>query len=259
MMYKRFEGKVVLITGAAGGIGSAAAKRFAQEGANVVAVDLEGSDLKAVTAAVEECGVECLAVAADVSRSADVGRYVAEATGRFGGIDIFLNNAGLEGWVGSSLDYPEEVFDKVLAVNVKGIWLGMKYVVPVMRERGGGVIINMSSTAGLGASPLVIAYGASKHAVIGMTQTAALEFAPSRIRVNVVCPSPIKTRMLEALQRGINPANPEAVQKVMLSNIPLGRYGEPSEVASLVAFLCSEEASYITGGIYTIDGGSRGK
>jgi len=132
----------------------------------------------------------------------------------------------------------------------------MKYAGPAIRERGGGAIVNTASVAGLRATPNIIAYGASKHAVIGMTKSAAVEFARDRIRVNAICPSPIETRMMRSLERGINADMPDAVKQQMAARIPLGRYGEPEEVAALVAFLCSDDASFITGGIYTIDGGS---
>jgi len=208
---------------------------------------------------VEAAGGQAIAVEADVSLATDVQRYVELAKQQCGGVDCFFNNAGIEGWVGPSTEYPEDVFDKVLAVNVKGVWLGMKYVVPALRERGGGSIVNTASVAGLSGTPTIIAYGASKHAVVGMTKSAAIEFAPDKIRTNAVCPSPIETRMMRSLERGMNADHPEAVHDAIAQGIPLGRYGEPSEVAALVAFLCSDDASFINGGIYTIDGGSRAR
>jgi NAD(P)-dependent dehydrogenase (short-subunit alcohol dehydrogenase family) len=255
----RFEGKVVVITGAAGGIGRVTAERFGSEGARVVAVDLPGTGLEETVALVKAAGSDAIAVPADVSRSDQVQAYANAARDKFGGIDFFFNNAGIEGWVGPSTSYPEDIFDRVIAVNLKGVWLGMKYVVPIMRQRGKGAIVNTASTAGLGATPTIIAYGASKHAVVGMTKSAAIEFGPEGIRVNAICPSPIETRMMRSLERGINPDNPEMVHQNITAQNPLGRYGEPSEVAALVAFLCSDDASYLNGGIFPIDGGVRAR
>ncbi len=255
-MTGRFENKVVVITGAAGGIGRATAVRFASEGARIVVVDLEDSELAQTKEAVERAGGEAVVQSADVTVAADVQRYVTTALDRFGQIDVFFNNAGIEGWIGSLVDYPEEVFDRVFAVNVKGVWLGVKYVAPVMCAAGGGVIINTASTAGLTATPSAVAYGASKHAVVGITKSAALELAPDQVRVNAICPGPIETRMMRAIERGSNPDNPEEVYHRMTDRVPMNRYGEPEEIAAMVALLASDDASYATGGIYPVDGGS---
>jgi len=250
-MTPRFTGKVVLITGGAGGIGRAAAVRFASEGARVVLVDLDAAGLRQSVAAVEKVDGEgeVLAVDADVTRLADVERYADAAVKRFGGIDVFFNNAGVLGALKPLVDYPEETFDRVIAVNVKGVWLGMKVVAPLMRARGGGAIVNTASIAGLRGSPNIIAYTASKHAVVGMTRAASLELARHGIRVNAVCPAPIETPMARELET-------EVRRERLTATIPMRRYGAPEEVAALVAFVASPDATYITGAIYTVDGGA---
>ena len=253
-MSDRFAGKVAVVTGAAGGIGRAACARFAEDGAQVVAVDLAGSDLDETIAAIANAGGEGLAVEADVTQSADCANYAARALERFGRIDAFFNNAGIEGVRAPLWELDEADFDRVIAVNLRGVWLGLKHVAPAMRESGGGAIVNTASIAGLSPTPGIIAYGASKHAVVGMTKSAASELAPD-IRVNAVCPGPIETRMMRSLERQFDPDNPEAVHDAFAAGIPMGRYGEPEEVASLVTWLCSDDSSYISGAMHTIDGG----
>ena len=259
-MDRRFEGKVAVITGAGGGIGRAAAERFAAEGAKVVLVDLAASPLEESAAVVERAGGEALAVRADVSQEAGVESYVEAARERFGGIDCFFNNAGIEGLVTPLTEYPQDDFDRVLGVNVRGVWLGLKHVGAAMREQDrGGAIVNSSSVAGLGGVPGQVAYSASKHAVVGLTRTAALEFAGDEIRVNAVCPAPVETAMMRSIERQSDPDAPEQVKAAMARRNPMRRYGEPEEVAAVVAYLCSDDARFVTGAILPIDGGARAR
>ena len=250
-MAGRFDGKVTIVTGGGGGIGRAVAERFASEGARVALVDVDEAGLKASVAAVARAGGQALAIRADVTRSADVQRYVDTTLEQFGAIDVLHNNAGVLGDLKPLTEYPEETFDRVIAVNVRGVWLGLKHVAPAMRTPG-AAIVNTASIAGLMGSRNIVAYTASKHAVVGLTRTAALELAPRGIRVNAICPAPIETNMVKALEAGAG----RTARERLTATLPLQRFGEPAEVAALVAFLCSADAAYITGGIYTVDGGA---
>src|SRR5271167_2123754 len=249
-----FKGKVALITGAGNGIGRATAIGFARNGAKVVVVDRDTAGGEATAGVIRQQGGQALFVAAEVTRSADVQAYVKAALDAYGAIDCFHNNAGIEGSVAPTAEYDEEMFDRVIAVNVKGVFLGLRHVLPVMIKQGRGAVVNTASVAGLVASPGMPAYVASKHAVIGLTKTAAGEVARSGVRVNAVCPGPVDTRMIHSLEAQLNPSDPASVGRRYQSAIPIGRYVTPDEIANTVLFLCSDLASAITGAQYVVDG-----
>ena len=250
-----FTGKVALITGGANGIGRATALGFAKGGAKVVLVDRDATAGEATAGVVRQQGGEARFVAADVTKSAEVRDYVKAALDAYGAIDCFFNNAGIEGKWAHTAEYDEEMFDAVIGVNVKGVFLGMRHVLPVMLQQKRGAIVNTASVAGLVATPGMPAYVASKHAVIGLTKTAAGEVARQGIRVNAVCPGPVDTRMIHSLEAQLNPSDPASVSRRYQSAIPMGRYVNPEEIANTVLFLCSDLASAITGAQYVIDGG----
>ena len=245
----RLAGKVAVITGATGGIGAAASRLFAAEGAELMLVDMDAERLEAL-------GGETSAAwhAGDVS-DPEVNEAVAAATAeRFGGIDIGLLNAGIEGALAPIGDYTVEMFDRVMAVNARGVWLGLKALMPHLERRGGGSLVLTSSTAGIRAIPDMSAYTASKHAVIGLMRSAAIEGSASNIRVNTVNPSPIDTRMIQSLEDMYGVQRSGANQP-LAGATPLRRYGEPEEVARLMLFLAGDESSFCTGGVYMVDGG----
>jgi NAD(P)-dependent dehydrogenase (short-subunit alcohol dehydrogenase family) len=251
----RLDGKVAVVTGAAGVIGRATIALLAERGARITAVDRKREELET---AIKElpASAEALAVTADVSDEDEVADYVRAAVDRFGTIDVFYNNAGIEGEVKPITQYSLETFRRVLDVNVVGVFLGMKHVLPVMLKQNSGSIINTASIAGLVGSPQIAVYSASKHAVIGLTKSAAWECTGTGVRVNCVCPGLIDSRMLSAILDGRNTrGNAPTPHERIVERIPARRLGLPSEVASIVAFLASDEASYVSGSAYTVDGG----
>ena len=247
----RLQGKVALITGAAGGIGRAAARVFAAEGAAVVLADVDEAGLAATAEGIEQAAV----VKADVSKPEDNARLVAEAERRFGGLDAALLNAGLEGPIMRFDEYPLETFDRLIAVNLRGVFIGVQAAIPAMRRRGGGSIVITSSTSGVRGLPGVPGYTASKHAVIGLARSAAVDLGPENIRVNAVCPGPTDTRMMRSRSEWTRPDDPAAASEAFRVGTPLKRFAAPEEIARLMLFLASDEASFCTGGVYMADGG----
>lgn len=245
-------GKVALVTGAAGLIGRTTARLLAERGASVAAVDMAGADFSTLKSMLPQ-GAGLLTIEADVTDEESVKSYVAKARQEFGHIDVFFNNAGIEGTVKPMAEYPLDVFRKVMDVNVIGVFLGLKYVLPVMYEQGHGSVINTSSIAGFSGSTGMAAYNASKHAVIGLTRCAADEAGPKGIRVNTVNPGPIESRMMKSINTG--QGNEKEAHEATAARIPQRRYGTPEEVAEMVAFLASDAASFCNGSIYCIDGG----
>jgi NAD(P)-dependent dehydrogenase (short-subunit alcohol dehydrogenase family) len=253
-MPKRLSGKVAIITGAAGGLGIATAALLHEEGARVALVDLGGAALDAALASFGTTdGV--IAVPADVTDEDDVRAYVARTVEAFGTVDILFNNAGVEGVVRPIIETSKADFEKVQSVNVVGVFLGLKHVLPVLYAKGRGSVINTSSVGGFSGPPGMSAYVSSKHAVIGLTKVAALEAAKHGVRVNSVHPSAANTRMMRSLEASFAPDDSERARAQFAKAIPLGRYAEPIDIAQLVLFLASDDSAFITGAQYRIDGG----
>ena len=253
-----FFGKVAVITGGGGGIGRATALAFAAAGAKVVVVDLESAIGEETAMQIRAAGGDARFVRADVASSADVRAYVRTAIDAHGRIDCFFNNAGIEGKVVPIQEYDEAVFDRVIAVNLKGVFLGLRHVLPLMLQQGSGTVVNTASVAGLFGAPGMPAYTASKHAVLGLTKVASADVAGRGVRVNAVCPGPVETRMMRSLEAQRNPNDPAAVVAAMRASMPTGRYTLPEEVANLVLFLCSDLSGNVTGTQVVVDGGRSG-
>src|ERR1700745_3748883 len=250
-----FTGKVALITGGGSGIGRPTPLGFGSGGRKAVLVARDTAAGEATAGVIRQQGGEAHFVTADVTKSAEVQAYVKATLDTYGSIDCFFNNAGIEGKWAHTAEHDEDAFDQVIAVNVKGVFLGLRHVLPVMLQQKRGAIVNTASVAGLVATPGMPAYVASKHAVIGLTKTAAGEVARQGVRVNAVCPGRVDTRMINSLEAQLNPSDPASVSRRYQSAIPMGRYVNPEEIANTVLFLCSDLASAITGAQYVIDGG----
>ena len=244
------DNKVALVTGAGSGIGRATALVFAREGAKVVVADIVVEGGQETVQQIEAAGGEAIFVKADVSQAADVETLIAKTVETYGRLDCAFNNAGIEGGMKLTIDCTKEEFDRTIAVNLTGVWLCMKYEIQQMLSQGGGAILNTASAAGLVGFPSLPDYVASKHGVVGLTKTAALEYAKSGIRVNAVCPGVIQTPMVE---RGAQLS--PGFDELALSMEPVGRFGQPSEIGEAVVWLCSDAASFVTGHPMVVDGG----
>lgn len=253
-MDKQFQNQVALVTGGSFGIGRATCIAFAQRGAKVVIADWIEDKEDTTQRLVKEAGSESLFVRCDVSKADDVKALINKTMATFGRLDFAFNNAGIEGRLAPTHECPEENWDKTIGINLKGVWLCMREEILQMRKQGKGAIVNCASVAGLGGFPGLPAYVASKHAVVGLTKTAALENATEGIRINAVCPGVIHTTMIDRVT-----GQDKEVEKQYTAMEPIGRMGKPEEVAEAVVWLCSDAASFVTGDAMTVDGGFSAK
>jgi NAD(P)-dependent dehydrogenase (short-subunit alcohol dehydrogenase family) len=257
---QKLGGKTAIITGAAAGFGKATALKFAAEGANLTLVDLNEKGLLETSEEIKAKHPACkiLVVKADVSDEAAVKGYTEDTIKTFNGLDIVFNNAGIEGHTAYTADMPFDKFKRDLAINLHSVFLGMKYAIAYMKDHGGGAIINTSSIGGHFALPGSSGYVATKHAIVGLTKTAAAEYGKQGIRVNAICPGFVMTNLHARVLKGLTGGAPEDVEKLVQhfsDSTPLGRYGTPEEIADLVLFLASAESAYISGASIPIDGG----
>ena len=253
-MAGRLDTKVALVTGGGSGIGRASALAFAREGAKVVVADVDVEGGEETVRMIEVSGGIAIFVSTDVSQAAEVTALVERAVATYGCLDCALNNAGIQGEIKQTAECSEENWNRIIATNLTGVWLGMKHEIPHMLKQGGGAIVNMASNFGLVGSNGMPAYSASKHGVVGLTKTAALEYAKSGIRVNAVCPGPVQTPLIDKILR----AQPELANQIIEAikdREPIGRMGLPEEIAEAVVWLCSDAASFVTGTAMAVDGG----
>jgi len=249
----RLDGKTAIITGAMGGLGRAATRLFMAEGANVFLVDRDQAGMADATKDLDPAKVGV--ALGDIAVGSTMDSLVAMAVQQFGGIDIAILNAGIAGDRMPIEDYPIELFDTVLATNLRAAWLGLRAVIPEMKRRGGGSVVVTSSIQGLAALPGTTAYTTSKHGLVGMVKGAALELAPHNIRVNAVHPGYIDTPMMDRIHKAAAPDAPQAVHDAIAKSVPMGRYASAEEIARLMLFLASDESSYSTGSSFVADGG----
>jgi len=253
-----FTGQAAIVTGAGGGIGRAVSLALAGVGAKVLAVDLSVESGEETAALVRERGGEALFQRADVSLEADARAYADRALVAWGRIDVFMNNAAWQGVIQPLVEYPAELFDKVMAINVRGVFLGLKYVLPTMIAARKGAVVNTASLGAYVGTRNLGPYTASKHAVLGLTKSTAMEVARKGVRINAVCPGPVDTPMLREIEAAQAPGADESLRAKRAASIPDGRYAEPEEVANLMVYLASDYASHITGQGVQINGGSHG-
>lgn len=252
----RFQGKVAIVTGAAGGIGAATAQRLAGEGARLVLADRDADGLAEIADGLARGGAEVETLICDVGDESHMDALIALASQKFGALDIGILNAGTEGRIASIDAMTVSDFDDVYRVNVRSMFIGLHSLLPALGNAGGGAIVMTASTAGLRGNAGMGAYVPSKHAVLGLMKTAAIEGARQNIRVNAVCPGPVDTRMLSAIELQSRPEAPQSLRDTIISGVPLSRAAAPAEIAAMIAFLASADASYCTGGAYVVDGGS---
>lgn len=250
----RLADKRVIITGATGGIGKATAAAFLEQGAKLMLVSRSADRLAAMAAALDG-GDKVAVCAADISEEEECRRYVDETMGRYGGIDVLFANAGTEGSIKPLIEMPAEEFDKVILTNVRGSYLSLKHVIPQMINGGGGSIIITSSVAGRVGVPGLSAYATSKHAIIGLAQVAALEYAEHGVRVNAIAPAPVDNEMMRSIEKQAAPGAEDQARAGFEGLVAMKRYATNEEVAGLVTFLASDESGFCTGGVYAVDGG----